>query len=111
MAKKKGKKKNKIDIDALFREDDYEPPKINFRRALELAKKNGNARAEELTYESFANALKITNSKNINKWLKEDGLSFETIKMMMYVLNCKIEDLIDPPRLVEFPKKRKNKKL
>ena len=109
MKKTKGKKKHKIDVDALFEKDDLEPPKINFQRAVKLARKNGNARAKELTYESFANELGLPHSKNINKWLKKDGLSFETIKMMMYVLNCKIEDLIDPPKLIEFPKK-KNKK-
>ena len=93
----------KIDVDALFKKDGYEPPKINLDRAIKKAMRSGKARVPEFTYLAVAKALGMTNANNVAKWFNGDGLSFNTIKMILYVLNCGIEDLIEPPT------KKKNK--
>ena len=74
-----------------------------FRPRAKKAMRSGKARVPEFTYSAAAKALGMTNANNVAKWFNGDGLSFNTIKMILYVLNCGIEDLIEPPT------KKKNK--
>lgn len=103
MAKEKNKivRGESLDIDTLFLESGYEPPKINLRRAVDKAVKSG--KIDEFSYAIAAEKLGLKNSNNIAKWFKNQNLNFNTLKMIMFVLNCSIEDLVEPP-------KRKNKK-
>lgn len=102
-AKKKIVRGESLDIDSLYLEAGYEPPRINVRKAIEKAAKKG--KVKDFSYALAAEKLGLRNSNNIAKWFKNQNLNFNTLKMIMYVLDCSIEDLIEPSKRANKSKK------
>lgn len=92
-----------LDIDSLFLASGFEPPKINLKKAIDRAIKTG--KINNFSYSIAAEKLSLKNSNNITKWFQNQNLNFNTLKMIMFVLNCSIEDLVEPK------KRSRNKKI
>lgn len=98
-----------LDVDALYLRAGYKPPRINVRTAIDKAIKGGKGRISDFSYNSAAQILGLKNSNNIAKWLKNENLNFNTLKMIMFVLDCPIEDLIEPPKKIRARKELRRK--
>ncbi len=90
------------DADIKWLESGFEPPRIDLRKTIERLEKQGHkTRCGKFSYSVASKLLGLKNSNNISKWFhpeKSQQLTFNSLKSIMWLLNCGIEELIESPK-------------